>query len=355
MKNAIKSHAGITILMVALILVISGLSWINSYGQGLSMSGSVMGAVNASAKIRYTSHINHEAKSTPLNASINSPYVELKPAFAPQGDKLYFSRSFHPDNTGGIADKEDIWYTQYDSVTDLWSQPIRMTGYLNNAGPNYIENVSMSGDTLILGNRYLKNGKMRDGLSYTVNMNGVWSDPIPIIVQGDYNISTHANHFVSLKTGVIILAVQRDESFGERDLYVSFWNGVNATVPVNMGGIINSADEESSPYLSCDNKTLYFASKGHNGMGGYDIFVTHRLDDSWTNWSVPENLGPAVNGPLDDEFFSITHCGRFGVFTKQVNVHNVDLFRIPCKDLFGAPAPSDIAPARRQRMTMGKL
>ena len=41
-------------------------------------------------------------------------------------------------------------------------------------------------------------------------------------------------------------------------------------------------------------KTLYFASKGHNGYGGYDIYVTERLDESWTNWSAPKNLGHAI-------------------------------------------------------------
>ncbi|HEY3429088.1 MAG TPA: hypothetical protein VGK39_00340, partial [Cyclobacteriaceae bacterium] len=87
--------------------------------------------------------------------------------------------------------------------------------------------------------------------------------------------------------------------------------------------------------LACDNKTLYFASKGHNGYGGYDIFMTTRLDDSLTNWSVPVNLGPAVNGHMDEEFFSITHCGRYAIFTKQMNVHNEDLYKIPVEELFG--------------------
>jgi hypothetical protein len=108
---------------------------------------------------------------------------------------------------------------------------------------------------------------------------------------------------------------------------------VEATEPVNMGAVINSNLEESSPYLAADNKTLYFASKGHSGFGGYDIFVTRRLDESWTNWSKPENLGPAVNGASDDEFFSLTPCGQFGIFSKRVSVHNVDLFKISLNGL----------------------
>lgn len=292
---------------------------------------------SAGKMINIAPTVNKQAKAVPMRTSINSPYAELKPAFAPNGEKLYFSRVSHPNNTNGVMDSEDIWYSVYDTASSVWSEPIRMPGYLNNSGPNFIENVSKTGDTIILGNQYMKKGKMKHGVSYSVNVNGEWSFPTPINIHDDYNMSEHGNHFVSLKSGVIISAVQRAESNGHRDLYVSFWNGEYATEPVNMGGIINSAMEESSPYLACDNKTLYFASKGHNGFGGYDIFMTTRLDDTWTNWSVPVNLGPAVNGPMDEEFFSITHCGRFAIFTKQMNVHNEDLYKIPMEELFGKP------------------
>ena len=58
------------------------------------------------------------------------------------------------------------------------------------------------------------------------------------------------------------------------------------------------------------------------------------LQNAWTNWSEPKNLGPAVNGKLDDEFFSITHCGDFAIFSRQISVHNVDIFRISTTELF---------------------
>ncbi len=293
---------------------------------------------NAYKNIHLTSNLNKEARAVPLHASINSPYAELKPVLSPDGTRLYFSRSFHPDNTFGIADEEDIWYSNFDKTSDTWSDAIRMTGLLNNAGPNYINNVSMTGDTIILGNQYGKKGRMRAGVSYSVNVDGQWSAPVSIDIVNDYNMSEHSNSFVSLKTGVIIRAIERAETAGERDLYVSFWNGVKATEAINMGSVINTHFEESSPFLAADNKTLYFASKGHAGYGGFDIFVTHRLDDSWTNWSDPENLGPAVNGELDDDFFSLSPCGKFATFSKQVSVHNVDLFKISIEDLFGQPA-----------------
>ncbi len=333
LKSRIKER-GINAIMVLVLFFIMSIYSCVAQGQQLDPHLPGNTVKTAGNIINVSKEVNLEAKAVPMRSSINSPFAELKPAFSPKGDKLYFSRVAHPNNTNGVDDQEDVWYSNYDTLTKDWSEPIRMSGHLNNSGPNFIQNVSVTGDTLILGNQYLKKGKMRDGVSYSVNINGEWSFPKPITILNDYNMSQHGNHFVSLKSGVIISAVERSESVGHRDLYVSFWNGKYATEPVNMGGVINSTLEESSPYLASDNKTLYFASKGHNGYGGYDIFMTTRLDDSWTNWTVPVNLGPAVNGQMDEEFFSITHRGRYAIFAKKMGIHNEDLYKISVEDLF---------------------
>jgi hypothetical protein len=310
---------------------------------------------NARFQIRHADGVNLEAKAIALNPSINSPYEDLKPALTPCGSRLYFSRILHPNNTFGEGDHEDIWYVEYDEESNNWSEPVRMGGILNNGGPNFVSNLSVTGDTVILGNQYLKKGKMRAGISYSVNINGQWSLPTPIKIKNDYNMAEQGNAYVSLKNGVIIMAIERGETFGQRDLYVSFWNGTEATEPVNMGGVINTELDESSPFLASDNKTLYFASKGHGGYGGYDIWVTRRLDDTWTNWSEPENLGPAVNGDLDDEFFSITHCGNYAVLSKRVNVHNTDLYRISMKELFSLPVPKNLKQNERNISALASL
>ncbi|HTF16759.1 MAG TPA: hypothetical protein VK658_01735 [Chryseolinea sp.] len=300
---------------------------------------------NTGTAIRYAD-LNHSTEAVPLNAFINGPFDELKPSLTPCGKRLYFSRSLHPLNTGGETDLEDIWYTEFEKSDNSWSQPIRLPGHLNNLGPNFINSVSMTGDTLILGNQYRKNGKMRAGLSYSVNKEGQWSPAMPIYIKNDYNISEHANAYVSLKSGIIISAVQRCDSYGDRDLYVSFWDGEKATEPLSMGGMINSELEESSPFLASDHKTLYFASKGHHGHGGYDVYVSKRLDDSWVNWSEPENLGPAVNGSMDDEFFSITYCGKFAIFSKTVSIHNSDLYKISLEELTGIKGNTEEVPLK---------
>jgi OmpA-OmpF porin, OOP family len=321
----------------------------------LNSTESVSRVKNTQAEIKHAANLAVGTRAVAVNHDINGGFTELKPALSPNGNRLYFSRSEHPDNFNGVNDLEDIWYSEFDATTNAWSHPTRMAGHLNNQGPNFINNVSVTGDTLILGNQYGKKGKMRAGLSYSVNVNGEWSFPTPINIKNDYNVSDHSNSFVSLKSGIIIRAVQRETTFGDRDLYVSFWNGAEATEPLNMGSVINTELEESSPFLDADTKTLYFASRGHHGHGGMDIWVTKRLDDTWTNWSEPQNLGPAVNGKMDDEFFSITHSGNYAIFSKQVSVHNVDLYRISIEDLYIDTDRKPLTPVHKENSSLAAL
>jgi OOP family OmpA-OmpF porin len=354
MKTSIQGRA-IIIVMVFFLLLTSGVFSLVSAQPSketiYEKEHPISQAHTAGKDINHHDDVNLFAVAEPLNKSINSPFVELKPALAPNGNRLYFSRHLHPDNLNA-DDLEDIWFSDYNPKTNKWSDPALLTGHLNNAGPNYINNISVTGDTVILGNQYHKRGKMTAGISYSVNIDGTWSAPINIEIKNDYNIAEQGSAFVSVKHGVIIQAIQRVETYGARDLYVSFWDGHRATEPVNMGSVINTDLEESSPFLDADNKSLYFASKGRNGYGGYDIWVSERLDDTWLNWSEPRNLGPAVNGQLDEEFFSITHCGNYGIFSKQVSVHNVNLYRISTAELFNKETPTEVAPSELGEISM---
>jgi OOP family OmpA-OmpF porin len=100
------------------------------------------------------------------------------------------------------------------------------------------------------------------------------------------------------------------------------------TEPLNLGDVVNTAGEESAPFLASDDKTLYFSSNGFSGYGGSDIFVSRRLDDTWTNWSEPENLGPELNSPLEDLFFNIPASSEYAYYSRGVSEANTDIFRI---------------------------
>ena len=268
-----------------------------------------------------------------LDKNVNSEYSELNPLLSPDGKTLYFSRKNHPQNMGGIKDKEDIWYSELDS-TGQWKLAKNMGSAVNNPEPNFvnsIQSVTPDGRTaiMLLGNKYLDNGKMQAGVSISSNVGGTWSKPVALNITNDYNFSEKANYFLTNNRKTIIMSVEREDSHGDRDLYVSFLQEDSIwTEPLNLGDVINTASEESAPFLAVDDKTLYFSSNGFSGYGGNDIFASKRLDDTWTNWSDPENLGPEINSTLEDLFFNIPASSEFAYYSRGVSDNNTDIYRI---------------------------
>lgn len=264
-----------------------------------------------------------------LSENINSNYNELKPLISPDNQTLYFSRQNHPENYGGKRDQEDIWYSEKDSLGN-WAKAVNIGEPLNNKGPNFISSISPDGNSilLLLGNKYIKKNKMTAGLSISTKGEDGWSYPEPVEIKNDYNISNKANFFLANNQKVILMAIERDDSRGSRDLYVSFKEEDGTwSEPKNMGRDVNSSAEEAAPFLSADGKTLFYSSKGFNGFGGYDVYITKRLDDTWRNWSYPENLGSSINSSYDDIFFNISIEDDFAYFSRSSD-KDVDVFKV---------------------------
>jgi OmpA-OmpF porin, OOP family len=268
-----------------------------------------------------------------LDKNVNSEYSELNPLLSPDGKTLYFSRKNHPGNMGGVNDKEDIWYSELDS-TGHWEIAKNMGPQFNNPSPNFInaiQSVTPDGKSavMLLGNKYQPNGKMLAGVSISSNVGGTWTKPVPINIKNDYNFNEKANYFLTNNRQTLIMSVEREDSRGDRDLYASFMQKDSSwSEPLNLGSIVNSANEESAPFLAADDKTLYFSSNGFSGYGGADIYVTRRLDDTWTNWSDPENLGPEINSPQEDLFFNIPASSEYAYYSRGVSDTNTDIFRV---------------------------
>ncbi len=277
-----------------------------------------------------------------LDENVNSDYSELNPLLSPDGKTLYFSRRNHPENMGGVTDKEDIWYSEL-GADGKWSLAKNMGPKFNNENPNFINAVSATPDgksvIILLGNKYLEKGKMVAGVSVSDNLNGTWSPPKPINIENDYNFNEKANYFMANTRTTLLMSVEREDSRGDRDLYVSFQeNDSMWTAPLNLGDMLNTAGEESAPFLASDNKTLYFSSNGFSGFGGSDVYMTKRLDDTWTNWSEPENMGPDINTKLNDLFFNIPSTSEYAYYSREVAIDNADVYRVKLP-VFMSPEP----------------
>ncbi len=281
--------------------------------------------------INISEDINNDYIPLALDSNINTTFNELKPIITPDGKTLFFSRQNYPENVGGYNDDEDIWMSSRDTITGEWTKAVNVGAPLNNKGPNFVNSVSSDGNTmlLLLGNAYYSKRKMTQGVSMsTKDENGEWGKPQNLKIDNDYNLSEKANYFLTSDKEAIVMSVERDDSYGDRDLYVSFKkNNGTWSKPINLGEVVNSADEEGSPFLASDDKTLFFSSKGFSGFGGYDIYLTRRLDDTWTNWSEPENLGAAFNSREDDIFFNFTENDEYAYFTRG-SVVNTDIYKV---------------------------
>jgi len=266
-----------------------------------------------------------------LSNNVNSPYKEYKPLLSPDGRTLFFSRKNHPENMGGVKDDEDIWYSEMDS-TGEWQVAKNAGPPLNNAKPNFVSGITPDGNTvvLLLGNRYEKNGKkMKSGVSISTKDGDKWTKPFNLDIENDYNYNAKANYFLTNNRQVLILSVERDDSHGDRDLYVSFFREDSTwSEPKNMGDVLNSAGDDASPFLAADDQTLYFSSNGRGGYGGFDVYVSKRLDDTWLNWSEPQNLGSDINNSKDDLFFNIPMTGNYAYYSRSVGDDDADIFRV---------------------------
>ncbi len=268
-----------------------------------------------------------------LGPEINSPYIEAKPIISADGKTLYFTRQNHPDNTKGKKDDGDIYYSTWEN--DRWSPAKNIGTPLNDELANGTTGVSPDGNTLLLINQYNTSGKAENGASISRRTKHGWSYPEKIEIREHVNKSNYADYFLANNGKVLLMAIQTNQSFGDQDLYVSFiQNDKTWSAPLNLGKTINTSRAEFSPFLAADNKTLYFASEGHRGLGGSDIFYTKRLDETWQNWSTPKNLGSAINTPMWDAYYAIDAAGKYAYFvsnsgsTADIKNESKDIYRI---------------------------
>ncbi|SEI62938.1 WD40-like Beta Propeller Repeat [Dyadobacter koreensis] len=269
-----------------------------------------------------------EEKKENLGKAINSKGQEINPIISADGRTLYFTRAEHEGNIGSPS-KQDAWVSTLDKNNN-WTEAVNLGPPVNNNGDNAIIGVSADGKNLYLINVYLPGGGLVYGLSKSTNTKNGWSFPKAIKIENLYNDHDFSEFAISPHGNVLIMSVQRKDTEGKKDLYVSFiQEGETWSEPKHMGTVLNSASDENSPFLALDNKTLYFTSSGRSGYGGGDVFLSRRLDDTWLNWSKPENLGPNINTPKHDSYFNIPASGEYGYFSSADNtIGREDIFRI---------------------------
>lgn len=268
-----------------------------------------------------------------LGPQVNSEYSETMPIIAPDGRTLFFCKKDHPGNVNfSVKPNDDVWVT-YQLDDGKWSEAQNMGWPINNDGNNTVISVSPDGNTLLLMNHYSSDGNKVTGAGISISnrtQNG-WEIPKNIEITDFYNDhpKNYSEYCLSADKQILMMTVQRKDSYGGKDVYVSFKEGDAYSKPVNLGEVVNTFADEISPFLASDNQTLYFATAGKRGYGDADVFVSRRLDDTWLNWSEPENLGPEINTTGWDAYYTVQASGTYTfLISTQNSLGQGDVFKI---------------------------
>lgn len=267
-----------------------------------------------------------------LPQSINSYQPAIVPIIDFDDKYLYFDRKFYFENIGGIKDRDDIWCSK-KIADNSWSISQNISTPINTSESDVLFFLSPDGNFALVSGVYSGTSKSQ-GYSLIHKSNAGWSEPKAMNIINYRNDSTVYSATLSADLQNLILSLANDKSIGGMDLFVSHYNKRDDSwsEPKSLGITgINSINDEASPYLAPNNRTLYFASNRADGLGGMDLYVSERLDESWANWSSPRNLGKLINSSKDENSLSLTPLGdraylvSYDTTAKQQGIYEVQL------------------------------
>ncbi|WP_052732434.1 OmpA family protein [Hymenobacter terrenus] len=322
---------------------VEGVNQIDAIGIADVASTMVKQAFNAPKGPDVVKSTQFDSSLVNLGPNVNTRYVDTHPVISPDGRTLYFARESNPNNVGGNRDPQDVFYsTLLSGKNKTWSLAKNLGAPVNTPDdPNGIASVSANGQSAIVINIYNRDGTIDPlGCSLSKRTRMGWTQPVPQVIQNFVNLDKeHVDFFLATSGKALLMAVERPDGIGGQDVFVSFpVPNVpnNWTKPKNLGPNVNTIKSDFAPFLAADEKTLYFASEGRGGYGKSDIFYTKRLDDTWTNWSPPRNLGPVVNSPDFDAYYTISAAGQdaYLVSSRNGTDGSKDIFRISLAPAF---------------------
>ena len=262
-----------------------------------------------------------------LGSNVNTVYAEVQPVISHDGKTLYFSRKEVSTNINST--KDDIYYSIKDASGNF-TRALNLGKPINNAEYNSAAGVSADGKHLLVSGRYNADGtNVGDGFCEFTKTNGEWGNPRNLDIKNYYNTNKYCEANYSPDGNAIILTIERADTRGGKDIYVSLrQNDGSWSEPFNAGKTLNTYADEISPFMAGDNKTLYFASEGHSGYGSSDIFISRRLDNTWQNWSKPVNMGPKINSKEWDAYFTIDAKGEWAyIVSNSESIGKADIFK----------------------------
>jgi flagellar motor protein MotB len=237
---------------------------------------------------------------------INTSDDEYWPSITADGQTLMFTRQVNVLNNPGFRGiVQEDFYVSY-LVNKVWQQAFNAGAPLNSMENEGAQTLSSDGSYMFFTGCNRAGGLGSCDIYFSAFRNGKWTQP------SNVGPPINTNHWesqpsISADGKTLFFSSNRPGGFGGKDLWVSRLNENNKWgEPKNLGSNINTAGDEMSPFIHFDGKTLYFASDGRVGMGGFDLFMTRMKEDS--TWTEPKNLGYPIN-TYNDEMGLIIESG----------------------------------------------
>jgi len=264
----------------------------------------------------------------PVNVGpgINTADPEYFPTITVDGKTILFTRRIKDERVPNFKQQEDFYVSQLND-RNMWgtavAMPLNVNTVLNEGAPTiaadgrsliFVACSDQSGDANYGDNR---TGKGSCDMFFTKKLGARWTDPVNL--PGNVNTASWESQPSLSADGKTLYFIRRVSKKGEptdSDIFVSrlLDNGQWST-PTPLPRNINTPMQEESVLIHPDGKTLYFASRGHVGMGGSDIYLS-RMDEKG-NWSNPENLGYPINTMYEENSLMVSPEGEIAFFASD--------------------------------------
>ena len=267
----------------------------------------------------------------------NTPFDEYNPMVSADGRTLAFTTR-RKGNMGGFIPELGVYTADIFSSNwrdTAWAKARSVGASVNSDWDEETVGMTHDGNQLLI---YFDNMEFFGDLGISMLKGRNWQKPI--MMSPTINGKTIENSACLSNDGqVLYFSSDKKDGQGMSDIWFCIRQTTGEwSTPQNLGPTINTKYDETDPYISLDGRTLYFCSKGHNSMGGFDIFYS-TYDSGTSKWSEPKNLGYPINDADDQTSFSMTGNERtaYVAAVRAGGLGDRDIYKITFNDTTAHP------------------
>ncbi len=272
-----------------------------------------------------------------LGPMLNSEYPDYHP-FVDKNERILIFTSRRKSKPGAVPEFDGYFpsnlYMSEKNASDEWKEAVKLSDRINTSYDEQAVGLSDSGDSLFF---YIDHINSFGNIYLSERIRGVYGDPKALNeAVNTENVESACS--ISRDGNTLIFSSDRPGGYGGLDIWMrrklptGKWGE-----PLNLGPEINTPFDEDFPTLSGDNRTLYFCSEGHPGMGKFDLFFS-TWDPYDNSWGHPQNLGFPINTPGDEKSISFNGYGDRAYVTalRPEGKGDLDIYEVNYVNVSGA-------------------